>query len=287
VHRKDYDRVVSRAEAHEPLPAWSVPPEGPPGIALPGDWPTELTREWAWGGSRGEGVRVCLVDSGVEASHPRVGAMERAVAVTIAEDGEAVVEEDEAGDVAGHGTACAGVVRSLAPACAISSVRVLGPKMKGSAKVLIGGLRWAVDEGFDLVNLSLSTSKRDVVEALHDIADRAYFRRTTIVASAHNMPVESYPWRFASVLSVGSHAGDDPLEFFYNPDPPVEFFARGLNVDVAWPPDGTLRTSGNSLATPHISGICALILGRHPRLTPFELKHVLYRTASNVAKGGA
>ena len=51
-----------------------------------------------------------------------------------------------------------------------------------------------------------------------------------LVASAHNLPVESYPWRFASVLSVGSHDRADPLDFFYNPEPPVEFFARGVDI---------------------------------------------------------
>jgi subtilisin family serine protease len=95
------------------------------------------------------------------------------------------------------------------------------------------------------------------------------------------MPVESYPWRFSSVISVGSHERDDPLAWYANPNPPVEFFARGVNVEVAWPGGGTMRWTGNSFATPHISGICALILSRHPTLTPFELKSLLYLTATN------
>jgi subtilisin family serine protease len=103
-----------------------------------------------------------------------------------------------------------------------------------------------------------------------------------LVASAHNLPVESYPWRFSSVISVGSHEEKDPLTFFYNPSPPVEFFARGVNVEVAWIGGARLLSSGNSFATPHMSGICALILAKHPELTPFQLKSVLYLTASNV-----
>jgi subtilisin len=133
-----------------------------------------------------------------------------------------------------------------------------------------------------VINMSLSTTKREFAALLHELADIAYFQRTVVVASAHNMPVESYPWRFSSVISVGSHELPDPLAYFYNPSPPVEFFAHGVDVDVAWVGGGSLRSSGNSFATPHISGICALVLGKHPELTPFQLKSVLYLTANNV-----
>ena len=62
----------------------------------------------------------------------------------------------------------------------------------------------------------------------------------------------------------------------------MEFFARGVDVEVAWLDGATARSTGNSFATPHMSGICALILGKHPELTPFQLKNTLYLTASNV-----
>jgi subtilisin family serine protease len=131
--------------------------------------------------------------------------------------------------------------------------------------------------------MSLSTTKRQLAPELHELADVAYFRRTMLVASAHNMPVESFPWRFASVVSVGSHEQSEPLAFFYNPTPPVEFFARGVDVDAPWLGGGRLRVSGNSFATPHMAGICALVVGKHPELTPFQLKSVLYLVADNVA----
>ena len=99
------------------------------------------------------------------------------------------------------------------------------------------------------------------------------------------MPVESYPWRFSSVISVGSHEEDDPFTFFYNPSPPVEFFGRGVKVRVAWMEGKSVTASGNSFATPHLAGICALILSKHPDLTPFQVKSVLYLTASNVGGG--
>src|SRR3954447_11756213 len=130
--------------------------------------------------------------------------------------------------------------------------------------------------------MSLSTTKTAFSELLRDIADTAYFKRTVLVASAHNMPVDSYPWRFSSVISVGSHEEDDPFCFYANPDPPVEFFARGVDVEVGWIGGGTIRATGNSFATPCISGIAALILSKHPRLTPFQLKTVLYLISTNV-----
>ena len=269
----------------EPIPAWSLPADAVDRIALPAEWPERVTREWAFGDSTGEGVRVCILDSGVELGHPLVGPVDRSVVVSVGDDGDPNVADDSEGDLCGHGTACAGIVRALAPACALESVRVLGAGYTGSGPVLLGGLRWAVEQGYDLINMSLSTTKRQFAGVLHELADAAYFRRTVLVASAHNLPVESYPWRFSSVISVGSHEQPEPMAYYYNPDPPVEFFARGVGVDAAWIGGVSVRVTGNSFATPHMTGICARILGKHPELTPFQLKSVLYLAASNVGGG--
>jgi subtilisin len=275
--------VSSPEPAHErPLPAWSLPAGTAESLDLPTQWPGQVTREWAWGDSTGRGVRVCILDSGVELGHPMVGEIEGAVAVEVGEGDKVTVVDDAEGDLCGHGTACAGIVRSIAPDCRLFSVRVLGAGFTGSGTALLGGLRWAVEQGFEVINMSLSTTKSQFAGMLHEVADMAYFRRTVLVASAHNMPVESYPWRFSSVISVGSHEDSDPLAYYYNPNPPVEFFARGVDVEVAWLGGGRARSTGNSFATPHMSGICALVLGKHPELTPFQLKSTLYLTATNV-----
>ena len=266
-------------ESEEPVPAWSLPARLRESIRIESQWPERVTREWAWGGGSGAGVRVCILDSGIELDHPLVGTVQRSVAVLKTDDGVEVVDDD-AGDLCGHGTACAGIIRSLAPDCELTSARVLGAGWTGSGAIMLAGLEWAIEQGFDVVNMSLSTTKKQYVDRLHELADAAYFKRTMLVASAHNMPVESFPWRFASVLSVGSHEEDDPFAYYYNPNPPVEFFARGLNVEVAWLGGATLRTTGNSFATPHVAGICALVLSKHPELTPFQLKSVLHLTAT-------
>ena len=211
-----------------------------------------------------------------------VGEVEEAVVVSGPPGEEPVISADEEGDTVGHGTACAGIVRSLAPECRLVSVRVLGGGWTGSGRMLVAGLRWAIEQGVEVVNMSLSTTKRELAAVLHELADAAYFKRTLLVAAAHNMPVESYPWRFSSVLSVGSHELADPEAYFYNPTPPVEFFARGVEVEVPWLGGSTVHSTGNSFATPHITGMCARIRSKHPELTPFQVKSVLYLTANNV-----
>lgn len=236
---------------------------------------------WAWGGSTGAGVRVCVVDSGVDGEHPLVGPIAGSYAVT-ERDGEPRVTQCPPTDGCGHGTACAGIIREVAPECELYSVRVLGDRFVGSGAALLTGLRWAVDQGFDVINMSLSTTREQFAPELREISDDAFFRGVAIVASAHNTPVVSFPWRFSAVISVGSHREDDADLFLYNPEPPVEFFAQGQNVSVAWPGGGTTRSTGNSFATPRIAGLCALILAKHPGLTVFQLKSVLYLAAANV-----
>jgi subtilisin len=276
--------VLAHDESEEELPAWSLPASAGESILLPSEWPERVTREWAMGGATGAGVRVCVLDSGVELDHPRVGTVQRSVAVS--KDGDEItVSDDTTGDLCGHGTACAGIIRSLAPECELTSVRVLGAGYTGSAAVLLAGLEWAIEQGFDIVNMSLSTTKKQYVDRLHELADAAYFKRTMLIASAHNMPVESFPWRFAAVVSVGSHESPDPFVLYANPRPPVEFFARGLNVEIAWLGGETITATGNSFATPHVAGLCALILSKHRELTPFQLKSVLHLTATNVGGG--
>jgi subtilisin len=266
----------------EELPAWSLRRDDPRTHGLARVWPLPVDRDWAWGGSDGTGVRVAIVDSGVDGGHELVGAVQRAVAVEKTASGDPVIVDDTVGDVAGHGTACAGIIRSVAPACELWSVRVLGSEARGGAKALLTGLRWAVEQRCEVVNLSLSTPKRETAALLHETADEAYFNGTLFVAAAHNLDVRSYPWRFASVISVASHDGDDPFEFMYNPSPPVEILARGVDVEVAWLGGTRIVAAGNSFATAYVTGICALILAKHPGLTPFEVKTVLRETAANV-----
>ncbi|MGY1497420.1 S8 family serine peptidase [Streptomyces sp. QTS52] len=265
------------------MPAWSRSADGSGDDPLPATLFNGLDSDWSWQGADGAGVRVCVLDSGVDATHPLVGTIDQAWEVVTAEGRVPRVQTCEPRDTAGHGTACAGIIRGLAPKVSLSSLKVLGDGKSGSAAALISGLAFAIEEGFDIISMSLSTSRLEFRSRLAELCDRAYFRRTTVVAAAHNLPIESFPWNFASVISVASHAEPDPMRFYYNASPPVEFRARGVRVPVASLGGGTTHNTGNSFAAPHIAGIAALVLSKHPWLTPFQLKSVLYHCAANVS----
>jgi len=244
-----------------------------------------IDREWAWGGSTGHGVRVAIVDSGIEADHPAVGGQWQD-GVIVSYDGRTrskvrIAEDDEKCDLFGHGTACAGIIHSLAPQVELYSVRVLGRDLTGRALQFAGGLRWAIENGMQVINFSLSTLREEYYGLFHELADEAYFKNAMLVSAANNMPGASYPSLYSSVVSVAAHEGHDPLTFYYNPAPPVEFGAPGIDVQVAWQNGTTMVTTGNSFAAPHMAGIIALIRAKHPQLTPFQIKTVLFSCAAN------
>jgi subtilisin family serine protease len=267
------------------LPAWSEPFTGARRDALRHLPPFGvLDRDWAIGGSDGSGVTVAIIDSGVERDHPAIGGkLIRSVRVELAadpDDDPVVLDDDDAMDVVGHGTACAGIIHAIAPGADLVSVRVLGPENRGKGIVFAAGLDWAIDQGAGVMNLSLSSKSDALFGTFHGLADRAYFANVLLVCAANNLPGNSYPSLFASVVSVAAHDVPDPAAWFYNPRPPVEFGAHGLDVDVAWRGGTRTTATGNSFAAPHIAGYAALIRAKHTEATPFEVKAILAATAT-------
>lgn len=241
-----------------------------------------LTQEWAWGGSTGKGVKVCIIDTGIDASHPAVGEVRGYVSIDEGSDG-LVYDTAPHEDVYGHGTACAGIIRAVAPECELYSIRVLGPALSTRGVILAAGLRWAIENNMDVCNLSLGTTWKNFFGVLHELADQAYFRNTILVTAANNMPIPSYPSVYASVISVASHDASDPYLFYFNPKPPVEFGAPGIDVRVPWRNGEWITATGNSFAAPHITAIVAKILGKHPGLTLFQMKVILRALSANIS----
>jgi subtilisin len=269
------------------LPAWSepfTPPTSDRLVRLPALH--SITREWAWGGSTGNGVSVAIIDTGVEGDHPLVkGRLVESVAVEIHGDEPEIVETDPL-DLMGHGTACAGIIVGLAPEVDIVSVRVLGADLRGKGAAFAAGLEYVINRPANVANLSLSSKSEAMQPIFYELADAAYFRRVVLVSAVNNVAGPSYPSLFSSVISVAAHSEADPWRFYYNPNPPVEFGAWGLDVPVAWTHGGETVATGNSFAAPHITAIVALILAKHPGLTPFEVKAILAAVADNERPAG-
>lgn len=265
----------------ERLPAWSeaFAAERRPQLdrALPLG---RLDRAAVFGDADGRGVRVAIVDSGVDGSHPALdGRLSRSLRVELDGEDAQVIDDPEAGDVVGHGTACAGIVAAIAPGAELLSIRVLGPDNRGKGRAVAAAVDWAVANGVEVVNLSLSSRSEAMFASFHDLADRAYFANSLLVCAVNNLPGPSYPSLFASVVSVAAHDVADPDVWFYNPSPPVEFGAYGLDVDVAWRDGGRIRATGNSFAAPHLAGQAARLRSRYPSASPFEIKTLLAATA--------
>jgi subtilisin len=245
-----------------------------------------ITREWAWGGGTGAGVKVAVIDSGIDNNHPAVaGHVKGYISFSEDRDGQLHSSEEPHQDAFGHGTACAGIIRRLAPACELYSVKVLDANLTGKGTSFEAGLRWAIERGMQVINLSLGSTKEEYSGIFYKLTDAAYFKNVIVVTAANNMPVPSYPSLYASVISVAADSGQDPYEIYYNPEPPVEFGAPGVNVTVAWLGGQQRTLTGNSFSAPHISGLVAKILGKHPGLPPFLVKTILYATARNVYRG--
>ncbi len=242
-----------------------------------------ISREWAWEGATGKGIKVGILDSGVDNGHPAIdGRVVDWAAFSTSEKGRLIEDFGFHSDNFGHGTACADIIHRLAPDANLVSIKVLDGESNGSGNAVVAGLRWCIDHGIRVVNISLGVMRKNFAMLLYELADKAYFNNVILVTAANNMPIPSYPSLYASVISVACHDSQGPREFYYNPTPPVEFRAPGVNINVAWANKRALTVTGNSFAAPYITGLVAQIVSKHPDLVPFQVKTILRATASNV-----
>jgi subtilisin len=233
-----------------------------------------------WRSATGRGVSVAIVDSGIDAEHPDLqGKVVESVEARLV-DKRIVFDPSASGDSAGHGTACAGIIAKIAPDAQLHSIRVLGAAGLGDGQAFLAGLEYCIKRRYQVINLSLGTTKPQFFSPLHDLLDRAYQAGCIVVAAANNLPHPSFPSVFSSsLISVIKNAETDPLNFGFHFGEVIELTAPGVNIRTAWLDKGYRTLTGNSFACPHIVGVIARLLEKHPEMTPFQVKSALYAIA--------
>jgi subtilisin family serine protease len=230
----------------------------------------------------GAGVRALVLDSGVETAHPDLvgGPPIRTFRVEAEETGELRrVVEDGDGDVYGHGTAVASIVRRFAPGAAIDSVKVIGRPV-GSSHFVVAALHWGIDQGYDVINCSFTTQDAQHCLRYKAAVDRAFCRGVQVVSACNNREYwrVEYPGSFPTVLST-DYAMLPGLSLRRRRGQLVEFVAPGQDVRVAWQAGGYRTISGSSFAAPHVTAIVARLKELYPRWNACEVKAALYALA--------
>lgn len=235
----------------------------------------------------GAGVRVAVVDTGVEADHPWVGSsLSASYAVTGFDDGRTAVEPCEPMDVCGHGTASAGQIRRVAPGVELISLRVLSESREGSSEALVAALQWLAERNdIAVVNMSLSTLRLALALRIGQAVDDLYARGVPCVcAKGYQQDGRDYPTSFGASIGV-TYAALEPAEIRYRAGDLVEFEAAGVDSIVAWQHGSTRKVTGSSYATPLVTGLVARLLSAEPSLTVFEVKSLLKAYAERYAAG--
>ena len=221
-------------------------------------------------------IRIAIVDSGIDASHTGVGDVAGGVHIQI--KGEVVFWDDHA-DCAGHGTACAGIIRKKAPNAMLYSVRIFDASLMADGRALIAAIQWCIDNEMDVVNLSLGTTDVTFKKSLQKVCRKAVDAGVILVAAESNDGRESYPAVFPEVVGVTGGAIYEPDGFYYRKDQRIECVARGDEQRVCWLNGKHIMTGGNSFAAPHITGIIARLLKQHPKCSVQDIRLLLKEKA--------
>ncbi|MCW3814489.1 type VII secretion-associated serine protease mycosin [Micromonospora sp. DR5-3] len=285
-----------------PAPAAAAPKCGPPGGPAPTEAPWALDRldpEAAWRVTRGQGVTVAVIDSGVSPSHPLLRGR-----VLPGEDFNHLVHLNGQCDLVGHGTMVAGIIAGkegtgapytgIAPEAKILPIRVLADNQRTfdeSIPAEIGkAIKWAVDQKADVINLSLVTLDDP---RLKDAVDYALDKGVIVVAAAGNRQENQqdqpgYPAAYPGVIAVagiddaGGHVGSSVTGDY------VDIAGPGLKIVGPAPQGSGYRAEpqgGTSFATAYVSGVAALVRAAHPDLDPKDVAYRLTRTADNPPDG--
>lgn len=248
----------------------------------------------AWKLTRGGGVSVAVVDSGVDATHEQLAGHVTSVDLT----------HTVARDCVGHGTAVAGIIAAqdmrsqnipfvgVAPDAHIISVKFTNQEQtQGADPLLPKAIREAADLGAKVINVSVTAPD---TAALRSAVRYAQQHDAVIVAAAGNVTNDqkgtegpAYPAQYPGVLSVGSLAYDGTVADSSNTVTRVGVSAPGTQISTTWPGGYAPSVEGTSFASAFVSGTAALVRARHPGLSYKQVEHRIIATADGSAGRGS
>lgn len=229
----------------------------------------------------GEGVKIAILDSGVE-QHPVLS--ERTItAVSLTEDG--VV------DGGGHGTAIASIIAGgeglgVAPAAELLSIQVLGEDGRGDSFTLAQGIVEAVDRGAEIISMSLGSFGYSSI--LSDAVEYAQSRNVLMVASSGNEARSeiTYPARYDAVIGVAAVDASGQQTTFSNYGEGVDIAAPGVEVIAAWESEQWVSFSGTSAAVPFVVGAIAGVMSGEGISRPRAAYDLLAEYANDTGETG-
>ncbi len=254
--------------------------------------------ELAWATSTGNGIKIAVVDTGIDYKHPDLDANVKGGATFVT--GTKDYKDDN-----GHGTHVAGIIAAesndigvvgVAPGAWLYGVKVLDRHGSGWVSDVIAGIDWSASNGMQVITMSLGSGSN--VQALHDAVDNAYNRDIVVVAAAGNDygGAISYPARYSSVIAVTATDSSNKIASFSNIGTEAELAAPGVSVYSTYK-GGTYTTlSGTSMATPHVTGTVGLLLATpipiaydsnsNGKWDPPEVRNRLHDTAIDLGTTG-
>jgi subtilisin family serine protease len=248
----------------------------------------ELPLSKTYTSSSAAGVTVYVLDTGIRTTHAEFGG--RAV------NGYDFIDKDPiANDCNGHGTHVAGTIGGatygVAKDAKLVGVRVLDCQGSGSYSAIIAGVDWVTAHATlpAVANMSLggSTSK-----ALDDAVNRSIAKGVTYAVAAGNDNKDACkqsPADTPAAITVGATDSADKRASFSNYGACLDIFAPGARIESASNASNTASKSmsGTSMASPHVAGAAALVLGAHPTWTPAQVRDELVGQADSGLVGGA
>ncbi len=248
----------------------------------------QIDADLAWEQSTGEGVKIGVLDTGIDSKHPDLkGRVKRGVSFV---DNVLITDDDN-----GHGTHCSGIIAAkksneegifgVAPDALVFPIKILNYKGVGTTSAILSGLEWCINEGIQIISMSFripGVEKRSV--ALEQACQVAWEQGIILVAATGNDQEENPQWsvgwpaRFETVLGVGAVDKVGTIASFSSTGQGVDLVAPGVDILSTYRGSRYRMISGTSQAAPHVAGAAALLKAYRPSLTNEDVYKVLRET---------